>query len=81
MQEGLEMTCRNDAQCGFGPVQLSQELHSHHPFGKSPEGHTRQLGFRANPLNLLVACDTVCDNHKKPLASGFCMSFTILHVI
>lgn len=37
--EGLEMTCRNDAKGGPGPVQLGQQLHGHHPFGQSPECH------------------------------------------
>lgn len=40
MQEGLELTCGNDTKGGPGPVQLSQQLQSHHPFGESPECHT-----------------------------------------
>ena len=37
--EGLALTCGNDAESGSSPVQLSQHLHSHHPFGESPERH------------------------------------------
>lgn len=78
MQEGLAMTCRNDSQRGFGPVQLSQELHSYHPFGKSPEGHTIQFRVQGNiTCWRLVTQSTIT---LERLALGLCVPFMSLMV-
>ena len=79
VQEGLEVTCRNDSQCGFGAVQLGQELDSHHPFGKSPECHTKQSRVQDRACKFAWQVTYFVTDHMKPLASGCCMSCKFLY--